>query len=250
MVSFIQALILSLVQGITEWFPISSSGHLAIAEELLGVQDFGFVIYLHFASVLAVVILFWKDIINLFVKKRWKYILKLIVAIVPVAIIGLLLKEHVINAFNNLFFIGIFFIIFGVFVYYTKYAEQTKGKPSFLDSIFIGISQVFALFPGVSRSGMTMGSGLSLGLKKEEAIKFSFLLAIPIIIGASLLESRKIAVADISFAAFLTSFTITLLISLLTIKFLIRIIKTNKFYYFGIYNMILGIVLLLWTFLT
>ncbi len=250
MVSFVQALILALVQGITEWFPISSSGHLAIAEQFLGVQDFGFVVYLHFASVLAVVILFWKDIINLFAHKRWNYILKIIIAIIPVAIVGLLLREHVTKAFTNLFFMGIFFIIFGIFVYFTKNARVTKGKPSRLDSLFIGISQVFAIFPGISRSGMTMGSGLSLGLKKEEAIKFSFLLAIPVIIGASLLESRKIAVADVSFAAFLTSFTITLLISLLTIKFLIMVIKSDKFYYFGIYNFVLGIVLLLWSFLT
>lgn len=247
MVSFIQALILSLVQGITEWFPISSSGHLAIVEELLGTQNFGFIIYLHFASVLAVVILFWKDIINLVVKKRISYIIKLAIAIIPAAIIGLWLRKHVMNAFSSLFFIGIFFFIFGIFIYFTKNARETKGKPSLLDSFFIGISQVFALFPGISRSGMTMGSGLALGLKKEEAIKFSFLLAIPIIFGASLIEARQIALSDIHFITFLTSFTITLFISLLTIKFLIKIIKSNKFYLFGIYNIILGLVLVVWS---
>lgn len=247
MVSFIQALILSLVQGITEWFPISSSGHLALAQEIAGVQNFGFIVYLHFASVLGVVILFWKDIINLVAEKRIIYMLKLAVAIIPVAIVGILLKEHVENAFSNLFFIGVFFIIFGVFVYFTKYAREIKGKPSISDSLYIGISQVFSLFPGVSRSGMAMGSGLILGLKKEEAIKFSFLLAIPIIFGASLIEARRIALADIHFATLLTSFTITLLVSLLTIKFLIRIIKSNKFYLFGIYNIILGLAVVVWS---
>lgn len=247
MVSFIQAIILSFVQGITEWFPISSSGHLALTQELLGIQDLGFIVYLHFASVLAVVILFWKDIINLVVEKRTKYLIKLAIAIIPVAIIGLLLKDHVRNAFSNLLFIGIFFIIFGSFIYFTKYSKERKGRPSMSDSIYIGISQIFALFPGVSRSGMTMGSGLILGLKKEEAIKFSFLLAIPVIFGASLLEAREIALSEIHFATFLTAFTITLLTSLLTIFLLIKVIKSNKFYLFGIYNVILGIIVVLWS---
>jgi undecaprenyl-diphosphatase len=246
MVSFIQAIILSFVQGITEWFPISSSGHLAIAQELLGFQNLEFDVYLHFASVLAVVILFWKDIINLVAQKRIKYLIKIIIAIIPVAIVGLLLREHIRTAFSNLFFIGIFFMIFGVFIYFTKNARRTKKKPSFMDSVFIGISQMLALFPGISRSGMTMGSGLALGLKKEEAIKFSFLLAIPVIFGAALIEAKEIALADISFITFLTSFTITLLVSLLTIKFLIKIIKSNKFYLFGIYNIILGLAVVVW----
>ena len=247
MVSFIQAIILSIVQGITEWFPISSSGHLAITEEILGVSNFGFVIYLHFASVLAVVILFWKDIIDLVVKKDWKYVGKLTLAVIPVAIVGLLVKKHVEATFGSLFFMGIFFMIFGFFVYFTKYAKEIKKKPNVSDSATIGFSQILSLFPGISRSGMAMGSGLILGLKKKEAIKFSFLLAIPIIFGASLLEAKSIAMADVGFAAFLTSFTITLLTSLLTIKFLIRIIKSNKFYLFGIYNMILGAILIGWT---
>jgi len=246
MVSFIQAIILSLVQGFTEWFPISSSGHLALAQEFLGVQDLGFIVYLHFASVLAVVILFWKDIINLFVGKKISYMLKIIVAIIPAVIIGFLLEKHVRYAFGNFLFIGIFFMIFGFFIYFTKYAKERKKEPSVSDAGYIGISQVFSLFPGVSRSGMTMGSGLILGLKKEEAIKFSFLLAIPMIFGASLIEAKEIALSDIHFVTFLTSFTITLFISLLTIKFLIRVIKSNRFYLFGIYNIILGLLVVVW----
>lgn len=247
MVSFIQAVVLSLVQGITEWFPISSSGHLAIAQKLLGVQDMGFIIYLHFASVLAVIILFWHDIIKLFAQKKYKYMIKIIIAIIPVALIGLWLREHVKEAFDNLLFIGIFFIIFGFYVYFTKYAKEIKKKPSISDSVYIGISQVFSLFPGISRSGMAMGSGLILGLKKQEAIKFSFLLAVPIIFGASLVEARSIALADIGYLTFLTSFVLTLFISLMTINLLIKIIKSDKFYWFGIYNVILGVVVVLWS---
>jgi len=245
MVSFIQALVLSIVQGITEWFPISSSGHFAIAQSLLGVKAVGVVVYLHFASVLGVIILFWKDIVNLFVEKRWSYIFKLVLAIIPAVIVGLLLRNAVKDAFSSFFFMGVFFMVFGVFIYFTKYAKVIKKKIGTSDSIFIGISQVFSLFPGISRSGMTMGSGLMSGVKKEEAIKFSFLLAIPIVFGASLMEARHIARIDMSFATLLTSFTITLLISLLTIKYLVKIIKSEKFYLFGIYNFFLGLTLVL-----
>ncbi|MBS3081193.1 undecaprenyl-diphosphate phosphatase [Candidatus Pacearchaeota archaeon] len=251
MVSLLEAIILSIVQGITEWFPISSSGHLVLAQELLGnveYQTFGFTIYLHFASVLSVVILFGKDIAKLTVlnKKNLSYLIKLAIAIIPAGVVGILLLEQVRNAFSNFLFLGIFFMIMGIFIYSTKYARERKNTLTNSDAVYIGVSQVFALFPGVSRSGMTMGSGLILGLKREEAIKFSFLLAIPIIIGATIVEAKEISLASIPFTILLTSFTITLLISLITIKFLVKTIMNNKFYLFGIYNFILGVLVVLW----
>ena len=250
MVSFIQAVILSIVQGITEWFPISSSGHLAIVQELFGFQDLAFDVYLHFASVLAVVILFGKDIAKLTIinKENIRYITKLIIALVPAAIVGFYYLDYVKYAFGNFLFMGLFFMIFGVLIYFTKYAKERKGQPSKIDSFIIGISQTLSLFPGVSRSGMTMGSGLILGLKKEEAVKFSFILAVPIILGATLLEVKEITAIDLSYAGLITSFTLTLFISLITIKLLIRIIKSDKFYLFGIYNFIMGFFIMVWSF--
>jgi len=250
MVSLGQAIILSIIQGVTEWFPISSSGHLALMHEFFGFQNLGFDVYLHFASVLAVVILFGKDIARLtfLTKANINYIIKLVIALVPAAIIGFFYKEQVRQAFGNFFFMGLFFMIFGVLIYSTKNAREMKSKPNKIDSFIIGVSQMFALFPGISRSGMTMGSGLILGLKKEEAIKFSFLLAVPIILGATLVEAKEISVQNIPFTTLLTSFTVTLLISLWTIKLLIRIIKSDKFYLFGIYNFILGFLVFVWSF--
>lgn len=252
MVTFIEAIILSIVQGITEWFPISSSGHLVLVQELLGNtasdQSFGFIIFLHFASVLSVVILYGKDIAQLTIlnKKNISYLIKLAIAIIPAGIVGILLLDQVRNAFNNFLFLGIFFMIMGVFIFSTKYARERKNTITNSDAAWVSISQVFSLFPGVSRSGMTMGSGLILGLKKQEAIKFSFLLAIPIIIGATIVEAKEISLANIHFTVLLTSFTITLLISLLTIKFLVNTIMNNRFYLFGIYNFILGVLVVLW----
>lgn len=250
MVSFFEAIILSIVQGITEWFPISSSGHLVLTQELLGIQNnLGFVVYLHFASVFSVFILFRKEILRLlkFDRVSWNYILKLLIAIIPVSIVGILLKEHVRFAFNNLFFMGIFFIIFGVFIYSTKYAKEIKNRISKFDAFIIGISQALSLFPGISRSGMALGSGLIIGLKKDSAIRFSFLLAIPIVLGASLVEAKEIVLSDIPFLVLLTSFTLTLFISLLTVKYLIKIIKDDKFYLFGVYNFLLGVAVVVWS---
>jgi undecaprenyl-diphosphatase len=250
MVSLFDAVILSIIQGITEWFPISSSGHLALMQEVLGFQSLGFDVYLHFASVFSVVIVFWDDILKLFKleKENLVYLIRLAIAIVPVVIIGFLLKEYVRVAFGSKLFMGLFFIIFGVFIYSTKYARERRFRISKFDAFIIGISQVFALFPGVSRSGMTIGSGLITGLKKESAIKFSFLLAIPIILGATLVEAREIALSNTSFLVLLTSFTLTLFTSLITIKFLIRLIKNDRFYLFGIYNFVLGIIVVIWSF--
>jgi len=249
MVSLLQAIILSLIQGITEWFPISSSAHLAIMQEIFGFQNLAFDVYLHFASVLAVVILFGKDIARLTIinKENLNYIMKLLIALIPAAIVGIFYRETIRYAFGNFLFMGIFFIIFGFLIYATKFARETKIKPSKMDSLIIGISQTLALFPGISRSGMTMGSGLILGIKKEEAIKFSFILAVPIIIGATLFEAKEIALSNIPYTTLLTSFTLTLFASLMTIKLLIKIIKSDKFYLFGIYNVVLGLLLVVWS---
>ena len=250
MVSLLQALVLSVIQGVTEWFPISSSGHLALAQEFFGFQDLGFDVYLHFASVTALIILFRKEISKLLkpTEENFRYIIKIIIAILPAAIIGYYYIEQIRYAFGNFLFMGIFFMIFGTLIYSTKYSIERKREPSKMNAFVIGISQMLSLFPGISRSGMTMGTGLILGLKKDEAIKFSFLMAIPIIIGASLFQAKDIVLSNIAFTTLLTSFTVTLLTSLVTIKLLIRIIKSNKFYLFGIYNLVLGFLILVWSF--
>lgn len=249
MVTFIEAIALSFIQGLTEWFAISSSGHLAIMGQLFGVKDLGLVVYLHFASVLGVIIYFWKDIINLFAKKDIKYLIRVIISVIPIAIAGIFVEKYVEDAFGSLFFIGVFFVVCGVFIYSTRYSKERKNRPSISDSLYIGFSQILAIFPGISRSGMATGSGLILGLKKEEAIRFSFILAIPIVFGAAILESGKISEITLPFYVLLTSFTITLLTSLLTIMLLVKIIKHDKFYLFGIYNLLLGIILILWSLL-
>lgn len=248
MVSIIQAIILSIIQGITEWFPISSSGHLALIQDYFGFQNLPFDVFLHLASVIAVVVVFWKDIIklmNLKEKSNLKYIFYLIIALIPAFIAGFLFKNQIKAAFSNPLYLGIFFIASGVLVYSTKFSKEKKDKPNFLDSLYIGIFQAFAVFPGISRSGATISSGMYRGLEKEKAVKFSFLLAIPVILGAAILEAKDFIAADINYTVLIISFIITLAVSLFTIKILLRIVRGEKFYLFGLYNFLIGILVLI-----
>ena len=216
MVSLIQAIILSIVQGITEWFPISSSGHLALFQQFFGFQNLSFDVFLHFASVLAVIIIFWKDIVDIsYLRKNKtpKYLLFFIIALVPAGIVGILFRDFIKGFFSSSLYLGIFFMFSGIIVYLTKFSRpraiRKRDNLDFFDSIFIGCFQAIAIFPGVSRSGFTISSGLFRGLSKKTAISFSFLLSIPLILGASLLEMRNIVFGEVNYFILSVSFIIT-----------------------------------------
>ena len=249
MPSLIQAIILSIVQGITEWIPVSSSGHLILFQKFLGIQDSQtpYYVFLHLASVFAVIVFFWKDILNIFKNKNLNYLLLIVIAIIPAGIIGLVFMKEIENLFSSSFYLGLFFIFSGVIVYLTKFSIPRKEKISFFDSLLIGIFQVLAVFPSVSRSGMTISSGLFVGLTKKQSIKFSFLMLIPIILGASLVKADELVLSEISYFLLILSFIITFLVSLVTIKLLIKVIESDNFYLFGVYNIVLGIVVLIWS---
>src|SRR3989344_2049403 len=120
MVSLIQAIILSIIQGITEWFPVSSSGHLVLMQHFFGFQNLAFDVFLHFASILAVLIIFWKDIIEILKQKNWKYIGLIILAIIPAFLFGVLLRDYIVASFNSFLFLGLFFIFSGIVIFSTK----------------------------------------------------------------------------------------------------------------------------------
>jgi len=246
MITLIEILILSVIQGITEWFPVSSSGHLALMQFFFGSQDLAFDVFLHFASILSVIVIFWRDIFKLFENRDWRYMGLLVLAVIPAFLFGMLLREYIVESFNNLFFIGLFFIFSGVIICLTRFSNSKRDKVRGVDALFIGLLQVFALFPGISRSGMTISGGLFAGLKKEEAIKFSFLLSIPVILGASLAEAGQVFSSGINYWILLFSFVVTFLVSLATIRLLLSVIKSEKFWWFGIYDIVLGVVVLGW----
>lgn len=247
MVSLIEAVILSLVQGITEWLPVSSSGHLALIQEIFGFQNLAYDVFLHFASIFAIIVIFFWDIIGIFRVKNLKYLFLLIIGLIPAAIVGFIFQNEIASLFSNLFYLGLFFIFSGIVVYSTKFSMESKNNLNFFDSLFIGLFQAIAILPGISRSGMTISSGLFRGLTKRASIKFSFLMAIPIILGASLFQLENLILSEINYYLLVISFMITFFISLLTIKLLIKIINSNNFYLFGIYNLILGVIILIWS---
>jgi len=247
MISLTEAIILSVIQGITEWFPVSSSGHLALMQQFFGFQNLSYDVFLHFAGIFAVLFVFKREVLKLlsFNKVSLKYIGLLILALIPAGLAGFLLSDWIENLFSNMTYLGIFFIISGLVVYSSKFSIERKSDISNKDAWFIGLLQALAILPGISRSGMTISAGLFKGISKRAAIRFSFLMSIPLILGASVLKTKDLIVSNIDISILIISFIITFLVSLITIKLLIKIIKSDKFYLFGIYNILLGIVVLI-----
>lgn len=247
MISLTEAIILSVIQGITEWFPVSSSGHLALMQQFFGFQNLSYDVFLHFAGIFAVLFVFKREVLKLlsFNKVSLKYIGLLILALIPAGFAGLLLSDWIENLFSNMTYLGIFFIVSGLVVYSSKFSIERKSDISNKDAWFIGLLQALAILPGISRSGMTISAGLFKGISKRAAIRFSFLMSIPLILGASVLKTKDLIVSNIDISILIISFIITFLVSLITIKLLIKIIKSDKFYLFGIYNILLGIVVLI-----
>lgn len=250
MISLFQAIIYSIVQGITEWLPIDSSAHIAILQNIFGFQSLSFIVFLQLASILAVVVIFWKDIVRLFNfknKESLRYWGLIILALIPVVIVGYFFEKQISAFFSSFFYIGIFFIISGIIVYSTKFMKPDKDKLNWLDSIFIGLFQALAVLPGITRSGSTISAGMFRGIKKEDAVKFSFLLGVPAILGASVLEAKNLVLQNLSYSILIVTFLITFVVSMLAIKALLRIVRSDKFYRFGIYDFILGIIVLIWS---
>jgi undecaprenyl-diphosphatase len=247
MVSLIEAIILSVIQGITEWFPVSSSGHLALMQQFFGFQNLPYDVFLHFAGIFAVLFVFKREILKLlsFNRVSLKYISLLVIALIPAGFVGFLLSDWIENLFSNMTYLGIFFIVSGLVVYSTKFSIERKSDINNKDAWFIGLLQVLAILPGISRSGMTISAGLFKGVSKRAAIRFSFLMSIPLILGASALKAKDLMISNINLSILVISFIITFFVSLITIKLLIKIIKSDKFYLFGIYNIILGLVVLI-----
>ncbi|MDP3919029.1 MAG: undecaprenyl-diphosphate phosphatase [Nanoarchaeota archaeon] len=242
-------ILLSLIQGITEWLPVSSSGHLVIMQELFNMQvPIYFDILLHFATLVVIFIVFYKDIIKIakaiikldFKDEYGKLGLYIIIASIPTAIIGFTFKDTFLSLFTNLKFVGISLIITSLLLFTTKYFNG-KRKLSTIDSIIIGTFQGLAIIPGISRSGATISSGLILGIKKELITTFSFLLAVPAILGATILEYTPGAITK----EIILGMILTVIVGYIALKLTIKLILKNKFHYFGYYCLILGIIILI-----
>lgn len=264
---FFQTFILGLIQGIAEFLPISSSAHLIIFRDLFGIGSamgrdiaLSFDIALHFGTLLAIGIYFFKDFINMIIKgvtkgpknEEGKLFWFIILATIPAAIAGVLFEDVIENMIRgNFIIIALALIIMGIIIYlFDKYMKQNKNfkKMNYLDALIIGISQVFALIPGFSRSGTTIAAGRARGLNREDAAKFSFYLSAPVVLGAVVLnifDANVIASITSNASIFIIGVLVAFISGLLCIEFLLKYIKNNNFKIFMYYRVIMGIVVIL-----
>jgi len=248
--TLIDILILAVVQGITEWLPISSFGHLAIVEEYLGLElPLSFNVVLHVGTVFVVLAVFWRDIIKIvealisldFKTDEGKLALFIAVGSVPTALIGLFFHHIFESFFHNLLAVGVALLITGFVLYFSK-RRKTYRELNYLDSLLIGTAQGIAITPGISRSGVTMATGFLRKVKKEKAFKYSFLLSVPAVIGATAMESRDLVVGDVDVIALLLGAIISMAVGYVSLKFLQKIVTKEKFHLFAYYCWIVGLI--------
>jgi undecaprenyl-diphosphatase len=252
------AVILAVVQGITEFLPISSSGHLVIFQSILGFKEppVFYDILLHLGTLLAVVVYFRQQLWLLLTDKKalglWT---KLAVATLPAVAFGLFLESYLVTIFSSLVLVGISLIFTGGLLFSTclippkkkegdRQGDEREKEISLKDALFIGFFQALAIFPGVSRSGMTLSSGLWRGLSRRKAFSFAFLLAIPAILGAVIIEAKDDLSESLGWPAFL-GVLVAGGVGYISLKLLEKILRSKKLYLFGFYCLVLGIALLI-----
>ena len=242
--NFFEAIFLGLVQGLTEFLPISSSGHLILIQKAFNFfSSLSFDAFIHLGSFLAIVVYFWKDL-----KEIWDYKWFIVVSAIPGALAGLLLEDIVESYFRTAFLVAINLIVMSIPMIlgevFGKKQQEIKDL-TFLKALIIGIFQALALIPGTSRSGITISAGLLLGLKREVSAKFSFLAGAPLILGAGLYEGVKLINSPIPWNLALAGFFSSAVFSFLAIAFLISFLKKYSLYPFVIYRILLGVFVLL-----
>jgi undecaprenyl-diphosphatase len=252
-----EALILGLVQGLTEFLPVSSSGHLEIGKALLNIElkeSLTFTVLVHFATVLSTITVFNQDIKKLLgglFQFKWneetRYVSKILVSMLPVLVVGLLFREEVESLFSgNLVLVGCALIFTALLLISTQLVKPGKKKIPFLDALLMGIAQAIATVPGISRSGATISTGLLLKNERSEVAQFSFLMVLLPIIGAALLDILSVSSSApegaIATSSLVIGFLAAYLSGYLACRWMINLIKKGNLYWFAIYCAIVGII--------
>ena len=266
----LQALLLGIVQGLTEYLPVSSSGHLTIGQELLGVNvdpeaQLAFDVIVHVATVMSTIVILWKEISWIFkglmkweMNDELRYTINILVSMIPVGIVGLFFKEDVERIFGSgLLIVGIMLLVTAALLTFSYYARpRQKEKISVKDAFIIGVAQACAVMPGLSRSGSTIATGLLLGNKKEKLAQFSFLMVIPPILGQALLDTKEMVeegvssvFGTISVMSIIIGFAAAFLAGCFACKWMINVVKKGKLVYFAIYCAIIGVIAIVSTIL-
>lgn len=253
----LQAILLGIVQGITEFLPVSSSGHLQIAKEILGVQieeNLTFDVALHAATVLSTIVILWSEIRKLLkglfsrhFNDEQAYILKIVVSMIPIGIVGFLLKEHIdalLNAPYILVVVGAMLLLTAALLAFAYRAKPRQKKTiSYRDALIIGVAQACAAMPGLSRSGSTIATGLLLGNQKAAVAQFSFLMVLAPILGETLLEALKGELtAGVAAGPLIAGFLASFVTGCLACRFMLEIVKRGRLIWFAVYCAAAGIV--------
>jgi undecaprenyl-diphosphatase len=245
-----ETIFLSIVQGMTEFLPVSSSGHLVLFQKILGFKTppVFFDILVHVGTLMAVFVFFRQRIIKIIqeiISGQLKFLKVLILASIPAGLVGFLIESKIEAIFNSLFLLGLSFLINSAILFSIKNVAPGITQSKYLNpkkSLFIGALQALAILPGVSRSGSTISAGLKAGLRKDDAFEFSFLLAIPAILGALLLKAKDFLGKDSLNGQFsLMGFTIAAITGFISLKILADFVKKGKLYLFAPYTLLLGI---------
>ncbi len=247
----LEAILLGVVQGVTEWLPISSSGHLALLQQYFKMENpVFFDVMLHVGTLIVILLFFREDISRIlkvvFVKREFKteeakIVELIIIGNIPLAILGFTFGESIEKLFESPIAIATAFIFTGTIIYLTKFSSIKKNTISFFDSILIGIAQAFALIPGISRSGATIATALLLGIKHEKAMKYSFLLSIPAVLAAAIGKTLSLNYQEINIYSILIGMMVSIVVGLFSLKFLKITLNKKLFYAFAPYCWILGI---------
>lgn len=253
--NYIEAIILGIVQGLTEFLPVSSSGHLELAKALFGdnsvpKESLTFTVILHFATALSTLVVFRKEVVDI-VKglfqfknnEEFVFSLKIIVSMIPATIIGLLFEAELEAFFNkNVLLVGFMLLITGLLLFLADKAKNTDKNVSYKNAFIIGISQAIAMLPGISRSGATISTSVLLGVDRTKAARFSFLMVVPLILGkvAKDFMGGEISFSDQNFGVMLAGFVAAFISGLLACQWMITLVKKSKLYYFSIYCFIVG----------
>jgi len=254
-VSIVEAIILGILQGLTEFLPVSSSGHIELGKALLEVDQADnllFSLIVHGATVLSTIIVFRKDIGRLLkglFQFEWntetKYVALLLFSAIPLAVLGLFFQEQINQLFSgNLLLVGAMLIVTALLLQLTRLEKGDKKELTFINVLIIGLAQVLAVVPGISRSGATISTALALGIGRAEAARFSFLMVLLPILGANTIECFHLAgspsTSDVSIGALCAGFLAAFICGLIACKWMIALVKKGKIIYFSIYCFVVG----------
>lgn len=259
--SNLEAIILGIIQGLTEFLPVSSSGHIELGKAILGVEvkdPLLFSIVVHGATALSTIVIFRQTIWELIrdaLKLQWneslQYVIKIGISMIPAGLVGIFLEDHI-DAFfqGRIVLVGSMLILTGILLYLTTRARETNGEVTFPKSLWLGIMQAIAILPGISRSGATISTALLLGIDRERAARFSFLMVVPLILGAMVVKMKKymdaVPVADgadqISALALVLGFVAAFISGLAACTWMINLVKKGRLIWFAGYCALVGVI--------